>query len=156
MYGEAPFLDEILTFDLSSDLVGQRVCVESFDEPNKELPPMRLAFCLSKPSLDEQIVEVLCSCGIWEGPGSALMERSLRFYELKVVPRIITWCEASNSVAVESRPNQAPGVPSTSLKFVPVKSYFEVYKRLKDTYFARLQSVGFRSFRFVVLILVNF
>lgn len=73
---------------------------------------------------------------------SKLMQHSVNHYLEKVVPKIIKWASFNNSLGRDSHPNRAPGVPSTSLKYVPVKAYYEEYKRLKDLYFVKLQSVS--------------
>jgi hypothetical protein len=122
------------------DLNNQFVVIESCDEPNKELPPFRITCSLIKSTVDDYIMEiqVYSSC---QDMGSRLMQQSLKFYKEKVGPRIIKWATSNSSLGQESHPNKAPGVPSTSLKHVPVKMYYEEYKRLKELYFAKLRSV---------------
>lgn len=71
------------------------------------------------------------------------MQQSIKFYKDKVIPKIIKWASSNNSFGQDGKyPNTAPGVPSTSLKYVPVKVYYEQYKGLKEAYFTKLQSVG--------------
>ncbi|OXA62650.1 putative tRNA (uracil-O(2)-)-methyltransferase [Folsomia candida] len=125
------------------DLEDCVVVIESQDlVPNKELPPLRFVCSLVKASVDDYVMKIEVHNRNRDTSSSRLMQQSIKFYKDKVIPKIIKWASSNNSFGQDGKyPNTAPGVPSTSLKYVPVKVYYEQYKGLKEAYFTKLQSL---------------